>query len=138
MSIFVIDASATLPWCLKDEETAWTIGLLRRLNAGDTIVVPAHWPTEVSNGLLTVIRRKRIEPGVAEIFWSKLASLPIVVEPPLSLDQIKTVFALCTQHGLTFSDGTYLELARRMGLPFATLDGALLRAAPSQGVALVR
>ena len=46
MATFVIDASATLPWCLKDEETAWTIGLLRRLNTGDRIIVPAHWPTE--------------------------------------------------------------------------------------------
>ena len=135
---FVIDASATLPWCFEDESDAWTEALLDRLSAGDRAFVPAHWPIEVSNGLLTAIRRKRIEPGVADIFWSKLASLPIVVEPPLSLDQIKTVFALCAQHGLTFYDGTYLELARRMGLPFATLDGALLRAAPSQGVALVR
>jgi predicted nucleic acid-binding protein len=51
MAVFVIDASATLPWCLKDEETSWTIDLLRRLGAGDAIIVPAHWPTEVSNGL---------------------------------------------------------------------------------------
>ena len=63
MAVFVIDASATLPWCLKDEETAWTIGLLRRLNTGDRIMVPAHWPTEVSNGLLMATRRKRIPEG---------------------------------------------------------------------------
>lgn len=42
MANFVIDASATLPWCLKDEETSWTIRLLRRLGAGDRAIVPAH------------------------------------------------------------------------------------------------
>ncbi len=41
MATFVIDASATVPWCLKDEESAWTISL-RRLSAGDRIIVPAH------------------------------------------------------------------------------------------------
>jgi predicted nucleic acid-binding protein len=135
---FVIDASATLPWCFEDEATDWTEVLLDRLSAGEVVFTPAHWPVEVSNGLLTAIRKKRIAPERAELFWDKLLSLRIVVEPPLSPDQIRAVFALCTQHGLTFYDATYLELARRMDVPLATLDTALLRAAPSEGVTFVR
>ena len=134
---FVIDASATLPWCFEDEATVWTEALLDRLSAGEQVFAPAHCPIEVSNGLLTAIGKKRIEIAIAELFWNKLASLPILVEPPLSVDQIKTVFALCTQHSLTFYDGVYLELARRSATPLATLDSALLKAAPLEGVALI-
>ena len=129
MATFVTDASATLPWCPKDEETAWTIGLLRRLNTGDRIIVPAHWPTEVSNGLLMATRRQRIPAGRAALFWDELAILPIAVEAPLSPAQSKAVLALCDRHSLTVYDAAYLELAKRSASPLATLDGALRRAA---------
>jgi predicted nucleic acid-binding protein len=137
MAVFVIDASATLPWCLKDEETAWTVDLLRRLNTGDRITVPAHWPTEVSNGLLMATRRKRIPEGRAGLFWDELAILPIAVEAPLSPAQAKAVLALCGRYGLTVYDAAYLELAKRNALPLATLDDALSRAAPLEGVSLI-
>jgi predicted nucleic acid-binding protein len=74
-------------------------------------------PTEVSNGLLMALRKKRIKPGRFELFWDQLAALPIAVEAPISLDQTKDILALCERHGLTIYDGTYLELAKRMGFP---------------------
>jgi predicted nucleic acid-binding protein len=52
MAIFVVDASAALAWCFEDEASSWTDTLLERLGNGDRIIVPAHWPTEISNGLL--------------------------------------------------------------------------------------
>jgi predicted nucleic acid-binding protein len=48
---FVADASATLPWCFEEEATPATEALLERLRAGEPAVVPAHWSTEVMNGL---------------------------------------------------------------------------------------
>lgn len=81
MAVFVVDASATLAWCLEDETTPWTEGLLERLRRGDRIIVPAHWPTEISNGLLVALRRKRIRPGQPALFWEELERLPIDVEP---------------------------------------------------------
>jgi predicted nucleic acid-binding protein len=137
MAVFVIDASATLPWCLKDEETARTISLLRRLNTGDRIVVPAHWPTEVSNGLLMATRRKRIPEGRSTLFWDELAALPIAVEPALSPAQAKALLTLCDRHALTVYDAAYLELAKRNAFPLATIDDALRRAAPLEGVSLI-
>lgn len=134
---FVVDASATLPWCFEDEATPWTEGLLDRLGAGEHSSVPAHWPTEVSNGLLSAVRRKRIPVDKVEWFWDKLALLPIIVEPPLSPAQAKVVFAISSKYGLTFYDGTYLELAKRLACPLATLDDDLRRAAPSEGVSLM-
>jgi predicted nucleic acid-binding protein len=134
---FVADASATLPWCFEDEAAPWTEALLDRLGAGETAYVPAHWPVEVANALLSAYRRQRIEITQAEQFLSKLSSLSIEVQPPLSLEQSKAVFILCLQHGLTFYDGAYLELAQRLGQPIATSDKALLKAAPQARVATI-
>ena len=58
---FVIDASATLPCCFAEEATPWTEGLLDRLQGGEEVRVPAHWPIEVMNGLIMAVRRKRID-----------------------------------------------------------------------------
>jgi len=41
MPAFVVDASATLPWCFEDEATSWTESLLDRLRFGDRIAVAA-------------------------------------------------------------------------------------------------
>ena len=137
MATFVADASVTLAWCFEDEATSWTDNLLERLRHGDDIVVPAHGPAEISNGMLIGVRRKRIQPGRPELFWDALALLPIVVEPPLSPLQAMTILALCTQYRLTVYDAAYLELARRKGLPLATLDLDLIKAASPEGVSLL-
>lgn len=134
---FVVDASVALSWCFEDEANTWTDALLDRLRREDRITVPAHWPTEVSNGLLMGVRRKRIQPHRPALFWDELAVLPIDVEGPLSAGRAKAVLALCQQHGLTVYDAAYLELAQRKGLPLATLDSALMKAASSENVALI-
>lgn len=138
MAVFVADASVTLAWCFEDEATAWTDGLLDDLRTGMSIVVPAHWPTEVSNGLLMAMRRGRIPDDRAALFWDQLAILPIEVEPPLSPDQAKLVLALGRELQLTVYDAAYLELARRKHLPFATLDSRLISAAAPVGITLLR
>lgn len=68
----------------------------------------AHWPVEVSNGMLMALRRKRIQLERSQMFWDELAELPITVEPPLSFQQAKVVGALCERYGLTVYDGVYL------------------------------
>lgn len=133
---FITDASITLSWCFEDEATPWTDSLLDRLRNGDQILVPAHWPTEVSNGLLMAVRRKRIQPDRPALFWDELAILPVEVELALLPDQAKAVLALGQQHGLTVYDAADLELAKRKGLPLATQDSALLKAASLENAAL--
>ena len=60
MSGFVIDASATLPWRFEAEATPWTEALLDRVQGGEDVRVPAHWPLEVVNTLLMARRRDRV------------------------------------------------------------------------------
>jgi len=137
MAVFVVDASVSLAWFFEDEATAWTDGLLDRLGQGDGIVVPAHWPTEVSNGLLVALRRKRIKEGQPSLFWGELGRLPIEIEPPLSAVQAKIVLGLGEKHSLTVYDAVYLELAIRRILPLGSLDADLQKAAQAEGVTLL-
>jgi predicted nucleic acid-binding protein len=132
-----VDASAALAWCFEDEASSWTDGLLERLRQGDQIVVPAHWPTEILNGLLVASRRKRIRADQPALFWDELTRLPIATEPPLTAAQAKTVLTLSEKHGLTAYDAAYLELAHRRQLPLGTLDADLRRAAQLEGIALL-
>jgi predicted nucleic acid-binding protein len=83
MAVFVADASVTLAWCFEDEATNWTDEFLERLRQGDRIIVPAHWPAEVANALLTAVRRNRIRPEQPQLLWDYLGRLPIDTEPAL-------------------------------------------------------
>ena len=136
MAVFVADASIALAWCFEDEGSGLADALLERLGRGDGIVVPAHWPTEVLNGLLVASRRKRIKPDQPVLFWDELSRLPVETEPPLHATESKSVLALAEKHSLTIYDAAYLELAHRRQLPLGTLDVDLRRAAQTEGIPL--
>jgi predicted nucleic acid-binding protein len=133
---FVIDASATLPWRFADEATSWTEALLDRAEAGEEILVPAHWPLEVANGLLVAQRKGRVTDAQVGEFLEDLAALPIRVIPTAAA-QMPAILSLAKQYRLTAYDAAYLDLAHRAGLPLATLDGDLRKAAAAVGAALV-
>ena len=137
MPSFVIDASATLPWRFEDEATPWTEALLDRIESGEEVLVPAHWPVEVVNTLLIGRRRGRITSQQLTEFIGDLAVLPIRLEPSPNPVQWPAIVTLAEQYRLTAYDAVYLELAQRVGLPLATLDGDLRRAAQAEGAALV-
>jgi hypothetical protein len=54
---FVADASVAVSWVVAAQSSPATDRLLDHLNAGFDIVVPALWPYEVANSLLTLLRR---------------------------------------------------------------------------------
>jgi len=137
MSGFVPDASATLPWRFADETTPWTEALLDRIKGGEEVFVPAHWPLEVANALLVARGREHLTAEQISEFIDDLAGLPIHLEPPRGPAQWPTILALAEQHRLRAYDAAYLELVQRTGLPLATLDGDLRKAAEAEGVALV-
>jgi predicted nucleic acid-binding protein len=134
---FVADASATLPWCFADEATPSTEALLERLRAGELAVVPAHWSTEVMNGLLMAVRRRRLDLDRVARFARDLAALPIRTDAPHAPAVWDAMIRLATRQRLTIYDAAYLELAQRTGLPLATLDGDLRIAALAASVAVV-
>lgn len=138
MGDVVMDASVTLAWCFEDEATDGTEGILDSLQPEDQILVPAHWPTEVANGLLMALRKRRISWEQSTLLLNELAGLRVVVEVALSAEQVKAVLALAQRYGPTIYDAAYLELAQRRTLAIATLDMALAVAARAAGVKLLK
>jgi predicted nucleic acid-binding protein len=137
MAGFVPDASVALAWCFEDEATAATDALLKSLKEGSDAIVPAHWPMEITNGLLMAVRRGRISEDKARRFLDDLGALPIRMEADAIVPTCSSVFVLGQQHRLTAYDAAYLELAIRRNLSLATTDEALSRAAGKAGVMLV-
>jgi predicted nucleic acid-binding protein len=70
-------------------------------------------------------------------FAGDLATLPICIEPPHEPAAWNAVIQVATKHNLTIYDAAYLELAQRIGLPLATLDDDLRKAARAKGAPLV-
>ena len=129
---FVIDASVTAAWCLRDETARAADAALDRL-LEDEAVAPSLWWFEVRNILVVSERRGRIEPADTDTFLSDLALLPIRVEAEPNDRQ---VVALARKHVLTAYDAVYLDLAVRLGVPVATLDRALASAVRAEGLDL--
>jgi predicted nucleic acid-binding protein len=125
-----------LAWCFQDERTAPVDAVLTRVTEAGAIV-PGIWPLEVLNGLFVAERRQRIDRARREGQVEFLRGLPIEVDPDTA-DVAWTVAARhAEKHRLTVYDATYLELALRLGLPLATLDADLRRAAERANLELL-
>jgi predicted nucleic acid-binding protein len=79
------------------------------------------------------MRRVRITKEASQKLLVFLNDLDVQLSDSPSYD---AVFSLAERHGLTIYDAAYLDLALREGLPLASLDNALCRAAGNSGVVL--
>lgn len=134
---FVVDASIALSWCFEDEASPITDAVLDRLDR-ERAIAPAIWPLEVANGLRSAERRGRLDEGVIPEATRLLMTLPIRIEESITLESaLGRILPLARAIGLTSYDASYLDLATRHGLPLATADDQLARAARAAGVELV-
>jgi len=132
----VVDASLTLQWFLEDEiGRQYSLDVLASL-ATKRAAVPMVWFYEVGNGLLMAHRRKRIKFDQVEGYLVRLQKLPIDA-PPQSPAEVLQLPSVAQKYGLTNYDAAYLALAMRLGVPLATSDADLQRAAAAAGVAIV-
>ena len=136
MSAFVLDCSATLPWIFHDEVSPASDRLLDNLATGATAWVPALWHLELGNVLLGAQRRGRIDQAGVEGFLASLLIFEIALDTETMVHAWGKILDLAILHQLSTYDAAYLELALRRNLPLATLDGALIRAAGTAGLAL--
>jgi predicted nucleic acid-binding protein len=130
---FVLDASIALCWCFEDESDEYALGVLRKLRSSEALV-SSLWPTEVTNALATAERSKRIDRVEAASAQNLLLALPIAIDPVDRIRAFGDTPRLARAHGLTTYDASYLEVAVRLGIPIATLHGALAKAAADEGV----
>lgn len=98
------------------------------------VVVPAIWWYEIRNTLVMGERRGRIESESSRAVLAALAEL----NPVCDFDHHEpTIMDVARSHGLSLYDAAYLEVARRLALPLATLDKSLHRAARKAAIELV-
>ncbi|MBV9081248.1 MAG: type II toxin-antitoxin system VapC family toxin [Acidobacteriaceae bacterium] len=133
---FVLDASLTLSWAFEDEATPFTDEVLARLKHTSALA-PALWPFEIASVLSTAERQGRIQPDQQTEFLEWLRQLPVAIEHRPTTWVCQQILPLTRAYRLSAYDAAYLELARREGLPLATLDGDLQTAARAHGVALL-
>ncbi len=135
--MFVVDASITLAWCFTDESSRYADEVLGHLE-DDEAVAPAIWPLEVANGLLTAVRRGRLDAAELPRLSELLGALPVHVEAVLLSDALGRVLDAARSLRLTAYDAAYLDLAARRGVPLATLDERLQSACRAADVELLR
>ncbi|HEY1864647.1 MAG TPA: type II toxin-antitoxin system VapC family toxin [Roseiarcus sp.] len=128
----MIDASILAAWFLGERTDS------RAETAFDTLAwvgtrAPSLLNYEIRNALLMSERRNRISEAMSAAFLRDLALLPIRLEPA---GDDASLMTLARKRKLTVYDAAYLELAKREGLPLATLDRGLEKAAVAEGVAL--
>ena len=129
----VIDASVTIGWYLAEEEAATAQTALQQLGETEAFA-PSLWWFEVRNALLINERRGRIDTTQTADILAQLIKLPIHIDREPVGDAVMT---LARAHRLTFYDAAYLELARRLDAPLATLDRHLAAAARTAAVPLL-
>jgi predicted nucleic acid-binding protein len=131
MMQFILDNSVAMRWLvatdkLTDQTYAETV--LLSLNDAQAIV-PQIWQLEAANVLLAAEKRGQLDAESVEAFVSHLDSLPIVTDTLTHQQVFSRTMSLARAYKLSSYDAAYLELALREGLPIATLDQDLLKAA---------
>jgi predicted nucleic acid-binding protein len=132
----VLDSSVALAWIYADETTDAVLRLFDdvRLNGAR---VPGLWRWEIANVLQLNVRRGRHSGDFRDGALASLAMLPVKVDAGADRQAWGDTLHLAERHGLTVYDAAYLELALRRGLPLATLDQDLRRAASAEKVGLL-
>lgn len=136
MSGLVIDASIAVDWIMEDEGTPAALAARRHVVRFGA-VVPAIWRTEVANALLSACRRGRLTFDECKEALADLERIRIEADPETWDRAWPDILDLAEAHHLTVYDAAYLELAARRGLPLATLDQELRKAAVEHRVTLL-
>ena len=112
------------------------LSILSRVSTAGALV-PAVWPLEIANSLTVAVRKGRIDRSFRDELLSNLRRLRIDVDASQRDLPWFTTINFADRHDLTIYDASYLELAKRTGLPLATLDKALIRAARAEGLTVL-
>ena len=134
MDALVLDVSACMPWCCEDEATPASEKMLAWAIAGSNLHVPSLWPWEMMNAVAIAVRRGRITADQAGQFFAQIATFNFRIAPGPSIADFARFAILASRHGLTAYDTAYLDLAKQLALPLATLDEDLKKGAIAEGL----
>lgn len=138
---FVLDASVALSWLLEDAGAgqAYAAAVFDVLGGPDAEAhVPVTWGLEVANVVAKTELRGELPPARSHAFLNSVEAVPIVCDTDTHARALHEILELSRRYRLSAYDASYLELSLRSGLPLATLDADLRRAAGTAGVKLFK
>ncbi len=139
MNPFVLDASVTLGWILDNPVPAQAARAKHALLAGARAIVPALWHLEIANALAVAERRGVVSASDVVFALQQLEQLCVqALDVEAEVVPMRQALAIARTYRLSAYDSVYLDLARRLNMPLATLDTALRAAAVKAGVELLR
>jgi len=130
---FVLDASVAVAWVVPSQATGYAARIRVRAKR-DSFHVPAIFPAEVANVIVTLKRRRVISEQAAAAATDVLSRLDPVIHPTKT--SIAELQQLAVRYGLSAYDATYLALAIELKLPLACGDRPLKAVLPRAGVRL--
>jgi predicted nucleic acid-binding protein len=135
---FVLDASVALLWLIPQTNAkglAYADSVLSALQESQA-VVPSLFALEIAN-VVTQLEAKGIVPEAdSQRFIALLGQLDIETDLETMARALGDTLNLARRHKLSAYDAAYLELALRQGLPLATLDADLAKAAQTAGLSI--
>jgi predicted nucleic acid-binding protein len=135
---FVLDASVTMCWFFRDgkpADCAYALRVLEAMKQAETrALVPVTWGLEVSNVIGKAEAKGLVREAQSEAFLEMLAGVDIIADAATFAKALSDTLQIARRYRLSAYDASYLELAMRAGLPLATLDEALQKAAKKTGL----
>ena len=133
---FVLDNSVTMRWFFGDgkpQDLAYAGKVLDLMQEAQA-VVPATWGLEVANVIAKAEEKALVTEARSEAFLEMLEDVDIEADSATFAHALSDTLQLARRYKLSSYDASYLELALRLGLPLATLDDGLQKAAKKAGV----
>jgi predicted nucleic acid-binding protein len=133
---FVLDASVTMRWFFGDgkpKELAYAGKVLDGMKDANALV-PATWGLEVANVIAKAEAKGLVTEARSGAFLEMLEGVDVEVDAATFAHALSDTLQLARRYRLSAYDASYLELALRLGIPLATLDEDLQRAAREAGV----
>lgn len=133
---FVLDNSVTMRWYFGDgtpRELGYAGDVLDAMKVASALV-PVTWGLEVSNVIARAEAKALVTEARSEVFLEMLAGADIAVDAATFAHALTSTLQIARRYRLSAYDASYLELALREGLPLATLDDDLQKAAKRAGV----
>ncbi|GAB4236356.1 MAG: type II toxin-antitoxin system VapC family toxin [Deltaproteobacteria bacterium] len=133
---FVLDASVTMRWFFgdgKQQELAYAGKVLDAMKDASAHV-PVTWGLEGANVIARAEAKGLVTEARSGAFLEMLDGVDIEVDAATSTHALSDTLQLARRYKLSAYDASYLELALRLGIPLATLDEDLQKAARKAGV----
>lgn len=133
---FVLDNSVTMRWFFGDGKPQELVYAGKVLDAMQDVkaLVPMTWRLEAANVIAKAEEKALVTEARSGAFLEMLEGVDIEVDAATFAHALSDTLQLARRYKLSAYNASYLELALRLGMPLATLDEDLQKAARKAGV----